>query len=123
MMFDDEIDLLFQAFNFQGGQYKKMGEKRLNKFCKSLYVEAYKSEYEKFKDASSAKVSFGTCPYPIVNNTVTHFLVSDSGLLPAYIPGREKWRIDIRFLKNNEVLGGYNVYALFKTQQSVLQGR
>ena len=34
----DDIDLMFEAYNFQGGQYKKMGEKKLEQFCKSLYI-------------------------------------------------------------------------------------
>ena len=113
---------MFEAYNFQGGQYKKMGEKKLEQLCKSLYVDAYRSIYEKFNDASSNKVPFGTCPYPIVNNTVKNFLVSKSELFPPYVPGGEKWRINVRFLKQNEILGGYNVYALLRNEQSLLKG-
>ena len=119
---DDGVDLMIEAYNFQGGQYKKIVEKKLDHFCKSLYVDAYRSDYEKFNDASSDKVPFGTCPYPIVNNTITNFLVSKSGLLPPYIPGGEKWRINVRYLRTEEVLGGYNLYLLVRNDQSVMAG-
>lgn len=123
MPLGDDIAMMVEGFNFQGGQYKKMGDKFMDQgICKSLYVDAFKSEYDKFYAASSVKIPYGTCPFPAVNNTVTNLMFSDSGLMPPYIPGGEKWRIDLKYFKNRELLGGYNIFGLVRNDQSLLQG-
>ena len=118
----DDVDMDFKAYNFQSGQYKKLFEKRMDKLCKSLFDEANRGPYQKFYEASSHKVPFGTCPYPKLNNTVTDLLINSNGAIPPYIPGGEKWRIDVRFIKNNEILGGYNLYALLRNEESLMNG-
>lgn len=119
-MGDNDLDILVEAYNFQGGQYKKLFDKKLEQFCTTIYMEAYKSYYDKFNSFSSVQVPFGTCPYPIVNNTLTNLLISNEGLLPPYLPGGEKWRMNVRYIKAEEVLGGYNLYVLVRSEQSVL---
>ena len=111
-----------EGFNFQGGQYKKLGEKMFDKFCKSVYDDYIKKTYEDFEAASSLKVPFGTCPLPAGINEVTNLMIEENGLLPPYVPGGEKWRVDVRFLREEVVLGGYNVYALIRNEQSLLKG-
>ena len=119
----DDIIMIVEAHNFQSGQYKKMGEKLMDQgLCKALYVDAFKSEYMKFYDASSVKIPFGTCPYPSVNNTLTNLMFSDPGLMPPYIPGGEKWRIDLKYFLNDEFLGGYRIFGLVRNERSLLQG-
>lgn len=122
MPLDDDIDMTIEAFNFQGGQYKKMLDKRFDKFCKSLYVEVIKGPYAKFYDSSTIKLPFGTCPYPEGKNEITNLIFDDEGMLPPYIPGGEKWRVDLRFVNKEEVFGGYNVYAMIRNEQSLLKG-
>ncbi|CAO1349063.1 unnamed protein product [Diamesa tonsa] len=119
----DDIIMLVEGFNFQGGQYKKMGEKLIDQgLCKALYVDAFKSEYMKFHDASSVQVPYGTCPFPAMNNTLTNLMFSDNGLTPPYIPGGEKWRIDLKYFIDKEVVGGYHIYGLVRNQNSLLNG-
>ena len=122
MSLDDEIDIKVEAFNFQGGQYKKMVEKQLNQFCTTLYIDAFKEAHSVFYEASSLQVPFYTCPFPAGENEITNLMIDEKGMLPPYIPGGEKWRIDVRFLKNAEVLGGYNVYGLIRSDESLLKG-
>lgn len=116
----NDIDVFVEAFNFQGGQYKKMGEKKIKDYCKTLYTDTYKKTFDDFNAASTVKVPFGTCPYPVMENVVTNFHISDDGQFP-YIPGGEKWKIHIRFVKDNEVLGGYNMYALLRNEQTLMK--
>ena len=119
---DDEIDIFVEALNFQGGQYKKMFDKRLDKFCTTLYVDTFKNSYNRFNDASLVKIPFGTCPYPSGKNEINNLMFDDDGLLPPYIPGSEKWKAEIRFLKNEEILGGFNIYAIIRSEQSLMKG-
>ena len=119
---DDEIDMTIKAFNFQSGQYKKIFEKQLNQFCTTVYIDAFKEPHLSFYDASSFKVPFDTCPFPAGKNEVTNLMVDENGMFPPYIPGGEKWRVDVRFLREEIVLGGYNVYALLRNEQSLLKG-
>ena len=119
---DNSIDFLIEAFNFQGGQYKKIGSRMMKEFCNSFYVVPYKNEYAKFSEASSVKVPFGTCPFPTMDNLITNWMISDNGILPPYLPGGEKWRINVRFSKKDKVLGGYNLYGLIRNQETLMQG-
>ena len=119
---DDDIDMKIEAFNFQGGQYKKIGEKRFDKFCASVYDDMTEKQFAKFYAASTLKVPFGTCPFPAGESEITNLMVDDDGILPPYIPGGEKWRADVRFLKKTKILGGFNVYALIRNEQSLLKG-
>ena len=119
---DDENDVKVEAYNFQGGQYKKMGDKKLDNFCKSLYQEAVEKPFSQFYEASSFKIPFNTCPFPAGENEVNNLIVDDNGMLPPYIPGGEKWRLDVRYLKQDKVLGGFNVYAMIRNEQSLLKG-
>ena len=87
---DDSYDMFIEAFNFQGGQYKKMGDKKLEKVCKTLYVDAFRKEYAKFYETSLVKIAHGTCPVPVRKNQIANWMISDNGILPPYIPGGEK---------------------------------
>lgn len=122
MSADNDIDVSVEAYNLQGGQYKKIFNKRLDKFCLTMWNEAYKSYYDKFNDALSVRVPWATCPYPKVNNTLTNLIISNEGALPPYVPGGEQWRINVRYIKAEEILGGYNLYMLLRSEQSILQG-
>lgn len=41
-------------------------------------------------------------------------------LLPPYMPGGEKWKIEVRFFKDNEMLGGYNFFLIIRSEKSLL---
>lgn len=116
------MDMLLQGFNLQGGQYKMIAEKKLDNFCKSIYIDAVKSEYEKYYEASVPSIPFGTCPYPAGDYVITNLLLNDIGILPPYIPGGEKWRLDFRYYQGEQMVGGYDVYALVRNEKSIMQG-
>ena len=114
--------MVLEAFNFQGGQYKKMSEKKMETFCQFLYKDAYKIDVVNFFDSLTVKIPYGTCPVPAGEYDVSNFLMTNNGLLPPYIPGGEKWKINARYIKGTEVVGGYNVYALVRNEQSLISG-
>jgi len=120
---DDGITMTVNALNLQGGQYKSLFTKNLGKFCEALYQKDFaQTNFADFHAHCKLKVPFETCPYPKGKNEVTNFMVADIGnVLPPYVPGGEKWKIEVRFYKtNDELLGGYNVYAILRSEQSLL---
>ena len=108
------------GFNFQAGQYKKLVEKKFEKYCETMYQESFKFYYEQFQSSTDHPTPWKACPFPAGENEVHNFLIEDIGLLPPYIPGSEKWRADIRFFKNDKVVGGYNVYGIIRNEEKIL---
>lgn len=123
MELSDEITMHITALNFQGNQYKMMFEKGLGKFCEALYVDSMKEAYEDVHTYFSTNVPWKTCPYPKGPNEIHDYATSDlSYLTPPYVPGGEKWQFQVRFLKDDQIFGGYNVYGLLRNEQSLLNG-
>lgn len=118
----EDVDIHGAGFNLQGGQYKQMIEKSMENFCKSVYIEPSRTFFEYYQSHMTNPVPWKTCPYPAGENEVKNFLVDESlFLLPPYIPGGEKWKIEIRFSrKNEEFFGGYNIYVIMRSPNSLL---
>jgi hypothetical protein len=111
------------ALNFQGNQYKKIAEKNFGPFCDVLYQEGVKSNFESFVSRTTTKIPWKTCPFPAGSDEVNNWMMSDlSDMLPPYIPGGEKWKLEVRFLEGEIELGGYNLYALVRNDESLLKG-
>ena len=117
---DDSLSLTVVFMNFRGGQYKLFAEKFIPKYCETLYIEEFKEYYESFQSSLTYPQPWKACPYLPGKNEVNNFVAYDKGVFPPYIPGGEKWRIDVRFKKGDEVLGGYNVYILVRNDESLL---
>jgi hypothetical protein len=117
----DDLDMYGAGLNFQGNQYKKMFDKRLDKFCTTYYIDIYKAYFEDYQAHTTNPVPWKTCPYPAGSNEVKNFFVEDDGLLlPPYIPGSEKWKAEIRFLRDEIILGGFNIYGIIRSEESIL---
>jgi hypothetical protein len=117
----DDLDMYGVGLNFQGNQYKKLFDKTLNHFCSTYYIDLYKPYFEDYQSHTTHPVAWKTCPYPAGSNEVRNFMVEDDGkLLPPYIPGNEKWKAEIRFLRNGTALGGFNIYASIRSEESIL---
>lgn len=114
-----------KALNFQGNQYKMFFEKDFGKFCEVVYAtDDFKKAFEDFHNHATVKVPKDTCPYPKGQNEIKNFLVKDvDKMLPPYLPGGEKWQFQIRFIKDGEILGGFNSYGIIRTQESLMNGR
>lgn len=113
------------GLNFQGGQYKKMFDKEIEDPVTTLYnVTKFQSYFENFQKSQKVQIPWDTNPYPSGDNEITNLAVEDYGsMLPPYLPGGEKWKFEVRYSKNDEVIGGMNVYATIRDQRSLLQGK
>lgn len=121
MPLDDSFSGMGTGLNFQGGQYKKIGDKQLDTLCTTLYNETYRVAFEDFQTYQKYPVAWKTCPYPAGPNEIMDFCIEDYGsMLPPYIPGGEKWKLEVRLLKDGKVLGGYNLYLILRTEKSLL---
>lgn len=121
MEFSNEMTIHITGLNLQGNQYKKIMEKDFGKFCDALYVDAAKEVFEDMHSHFDTSVPWKACPYPKGPNEIHNYLLKDvSDLLPAYVPGGEKWQVQVRFHKDDEVLGGYNFYLMLRSEESLL---
>lgn len=114
-----------KALNFQGNQYKMIFEKNFGKFCDAIYSSNdVKTILEDVHNHAAVKVPTDTCPYPKGPNEIKSYLLKGfEKLLPPYMPGGEKWQFQLRFIKDGEIMGGYNFYVLIRTQESLINGR
>lgn len=100
-----------------------MVDYKIEYLCSTLYNETNRPYWDDFQASQKDPEEWETCPYPTGPNEIRNFLIKDYGnFLPPYIPGGEKWRIDVRVLKDDEILGGYNLYATLRTQKSLMNG-
>lgn len=121
MPIDDSFDGMMEASNFQGGQYKKMGDRAFPRICESLYNDSIRSYWDDFQASQLHPVPWKTCPYPTGRNEITNFLISDyADFLPPYVPGSEKWRVDVYYTKNGEIYGGFRLFLIFRNHNSLL---
>lgn len=117
----EDIDVEIAFLNLQGGQYKQMMEKSFTNFCRSLYMETSKTFFENYQAHTIKPVAWKTCPYPAGQNEVKNFHVSDGlFMIPPYLPGSEKWKVELKLTRGEEVLGGYNLYAILRSEHSLL---
>lgn len=111
----------FAALNLQGNQYKKMFEKDFDHMCSAMYLDAFQLPFENYQAHNKNPVAWKTCPFPAGSNEVFNYLAIDTeSLLPPYIPGGEKWKVEMRFLRNGTDLGGYNIYMILRNEKSLL---
>ena len=98
-----------------------MFEKDLGPLCDFLYQPTIEDWFKNLHNHMKVNVPFGTCPYPKGENEITNFLIKDDGLLPPYVPGNERWKVEVRFARE-KILGGYDVIGLLRTQKSLMEG-
>lgn len=116
-----DIDIYAAGLNQQGGQYKKIIDKNIENFCAMVYQDPHKDFFENYQSHTTNPVAWNTCPFPAGSNEVINYLVEDTGnFLPPYVPGGEKWKLEVRFLRADEVLGGYNIFGILRNNQTLL---
>jgi Protein of unknown function (DUF1091) len=117
----DNINMQMAALNYNGGGYKMIAEKTFEGFCRSLYNDTIREYYEEFQEYQEVNIPWKTCPYPTGTNVLTNYVFQDYGdYLPPYLPGSEKWKVEIRYVEKGEVLGGYNIYAIMRNMRSLM---
>jgi hypothetical protein len=117
---DNSIELGFEAYNLQGGQYKLMFNRLVGKFCDSVYEPHLKEDTEKFFQRSNISITFGECPISPRAFTFNDFAPEGIGeFLPQYVPGNERWKLRIFLEENGKRTGSFDIYALLRNQQSM----
>jgi hypothetical protein len=120
---DDTFNVTETAFNFQGNQYKKMGDANLNNLCTLVYNENVREYFEDFQRHQKYPVEWKTCPYSTGPNEIKNYMIKDyADLLPPYVPWNEKWKVEIRFIDGEELLGGFNIYAILRNHNTLMMG-
>lgn len=85
--------------------------------------ETYHEYWDKFDESQKISVPWASCPYPAGPNEISNLMVQDfASFLPPYIPGGEKWKVEVRFVKDGVEAGGYNAYGILRSEQSILDG-
>lgn len=120
---DDTFEAQATAYNLQGNQYKKIADKRIAINCEQLYNESYREHYEDFNKFLKYPIPWKTCPMPNHTNEIKNYFLQDyCDILPPYVPGSEKWKIEARLFKDGVELGGYNWYGILRNERSILAG-
>jgi hypothetical protein len=109
--------------NMQGGQYRRLFERTADDICTKGYNETFRPYFDDFQAVSTPKVTWKTCPYPKGDYDLKNYMIEDHGnLLPPYLPGNERWQIQLRYFKGDKPYGGANVYATLRSEKSLLEG-
>jgi hypothetical protein len=117
---DNNIEVGFEAYNLQGGQYKLMFYRLLGKFCELIWEPHLKDASLKVLSYTNISVNYGDCPIKPGNYAFLDYAPDDIGeYLPPYIPGNERWKLKIYFEENGQRTGGFDVYAILRNTQSM----
>lgn len=120
---DDSVTIKIFCLNLQGNQYKQMFEKDIGRYCEAMYKEHFESIFNHVQSHFKKVIPWKTCLYPKGKNEITNlYLEGQQEYLPPYIPGSEKWKIQLRAYKDDIELGGYNVYAIVRNENSLMNG-
>lgn len=69
-------------------------------------------------------MAYGTCPIPAQVIQINDYTPSDSGdIIPSYMPGNERWRLDTWIMKDNEKISGVRLYAILRDQQKLFDSK
>ncbi|KAG5680644.1 hypothetical protein PVAND_010138 [Polypedilum vanderplanki] len=120
---DNSLRLGFKAYNMNGGQYKLMFGRLLGSACDQLYEDSMRITLEEFFVTTNlTQWSWGMCPIEGTTGVVKNYAPTTIGdHIPAYVPGSEKWKVELYFAENeSNILGGVIVYASLRTNLSLI---
>jgi hypothetical protein len=107
----------------QGGEYRKIFERRVDELCKTGYNETFKPYFEDFQAVQTPPVPWKACPYPKGVYEMKNYHIEDyGGLIPPYVPGGEKWQMQVRYILDSEFIGGFNAFLTLRSEKSLLEG-
>lgn len=118
----DDVVVELTALNFQGNTYKYWMTKELGGVCSAIYKDMMKDIFLEYHNHAKVSIPWKTCPYPKGPNELNNLTFAKiEELLPPYIPGNEKWKIEMRFHRDDEELGGYNLYVTVRSEETLLK--
>ena len=93
-------------------------------FCDIVYDISFENTARAALAASNSTTPYGTCPVPPQTVYVDEFAPGDAGdAIPPYMPGNERWKLDIWVLKDNEKLSGLRVYAILRDELKLFNSK
>lgn len=109
-----------EASNLQGGQYKVMLVKNFGPFCDLIWQETVRDEINRYRQHMNLTIEDNQCPFPPLITTLQDYTPKDFGeYLPEYIPGNERWKMKVMFMKNKKIAGSYDVYIILRSKESM----
>lgn len=105
--------------NWQGAQYKQTFSKRIDDVCSFVHSEGFRAHVEDVLKHLANPWTYGECPIPKGPNAFINFPSEDT-FLPPYLPGSEKWLVEIKVYEGEDYLGGYKIYFIIRNEQSLL---
>lgn len=119
---DDSFILSFEAFNFAGGQYKKIFGRSVGPFCELLYEQHVEKEVRRWFAHTNISVPYGTCPLPPQFIYTNDWSPKDAGdYIPPYVPGNERWKVTLWLSKNEETISGFTIYGILRDNQKLIE--
>lgn len=114
----------FEAFNLSGGQYKKIFGNTLGNACDVIYEKSLEDEVKTALTKTNSTLVYGTCPIPAQVIQVNDYTPVDAGdLIPAYMPGNERWKLSVWVSKDNEIISGATLYAILRDEQKLFDSK
>lgn len=92
----------------------KLGDIKFEKLCSYLKKDTTFYPDLALHSSIPPQDSFECPSLPAGKYVLKNYLIEENGFLPDYIPGTENWRNEIRFKKNNEIIGGINAYVIIR---------
>ena len=93
-------------------------------FCDFIYEKSLEDEVKSAIIKSNSTTLYGTCPLPAQVIMVNDYTPMDAGdLIPAYMPGNERWKLDIWVSKDNEKVSGFRLYAILRDEQKLFDSK
>lgn len=92
--------------------------------CDVIYGKSLEEEFRRAFAHTNISVPFGTCPIPAQWIGVKDYLLKDLGdYLPPYVPGNERWKITVRFLKEENVESIICFYLILRDEQKLFDSK
>lgn len=97
-----------------------MFNRRVDKICESLYNDVMAEHHKDFLRHITNPWKFGDCPIPTGQYDLVNFVVEDT-FIPPYMPGHERWLVEMKVYEGEELMGGYMVYLILRNEQSLIK--
>ena len=74
--------------------------------------------------SSNSTTAYGTCPIPPQVVRVNDYAFMDEGdFLPPYMPGNERWRVDVWVSKDDVKVTGGRAYMILRDNQKLFDSK
>lgn len=116
--------LSFEAMNLSGGQYKKIFGRTLGRACDLVYESHVEAEVKRFLAHTNLTISYGACPVEPQGINITNYYIDGAGdYLPPYVPGNERWKVNVWVTKNDEIVSGITGYGILRDMQKLIDSK